>query len=419
MDMLQKQKLEDVIKANLLVSTGCTEPIAIAHASALARNVLDEEVLEIELKLSGNMIKNAMSVAIPCAKYVGAAFASALGALYADYTKKFKLLEDLTKEQHENAYEFSKKHVKIHVADVTNPIYIEVILKGKNNQRSRVIVEDSHTFIKKIERNGKAVNTNYFSDGSKKEILEDVNFSIKDVFEYVEELQDFDIFKRAVNLNMLLSNSGKEKDCGLNVGKMHPFSEKNISSNVVSTVAAAIDARMSGEKLPAMACTGSGNQGITATLSVYQLAKELNRSEEETYRAVAISILSTIYIKKHLNALSYLCGVVIASAGAAAGMTYLLGGDYKRAEYAIQNVISSVIGMFCDGAKNTCVLKAVASVSMAIYAANLAMTDDGYIKSTVGIIDKNLEKTLENIADIEKNTSKVMNETILRVITNS
>ncbi|MEE1390174.1 MAG: L-serine ammonia-lyase, iron-sulfur-dependent, subunit alpha [Clostridia bacterium] len=431
MNLLQKQKIKNLINANLLVSTGCTEPIAIAYATAMARKTLNETPVSIELKLSGNMAKNAMDAGIPGSKYVGAAFVAALGALYADSSKGFELLEGLSKEQQEVAYEFSKKHVKIQIADTTKPLYIEAIVNGslckiegccssRCCNTARVVVADGHTSIQTIEYNGEAISTVSLSNEEKAaetDNLEDVKFSMKEVYEYVDEIEDFSIFKKAINLNMALSEEGKAKNWGLDVGKIHPFGDETAFSRIVSRAASGVDARMAGAELPAMACTGSGNQGITVTLPIYQLSKELNKSEEESVKAVAVGILAAICIKQHLSVLSHLCGAVIASAGSAAGMTYLLGGDYKQAESAVQNVVTSVTGMFCDGAKSTCALKVAACVSMAIYAANLSMTETGRIKSKVGIACKDLEGTMQNVAEIEKRSSKVMDETILNIIT--
>ena len=425
MDMLQKQKFDNLINANLLVSTGCTEPIAIAYTSAMARKTLNETPVFIELKLSRNIAKNAMDAGIPGAKYVGAALVAALGALYADPTRGFKLLEGLTKEQQEIAYEFSKKYVKIYIADTDKPLYIEAIVKGGTYEKeecnsARVVVEDGHTTIRLMELNGKPISfmsVSAESNTTNNIKVENVNFSMKEIYEYVEELQDFTVFKKAVELNTALSNEGKVKNWGMDVGKIHPFGQENTFSRIVSAATAGVDARMAGAELPAMACTGSGNQGITITLPIYQLAKEMNKDEEETYKATAIGILTARYIKQHMSVLSHLCGAVIASSGSAAGMAYLLGGNYNQAESAVQNVITSVVGMFCDGAKNTCALKVAACVSMAIYATHLALTDTGCIKSDVGIACTNIEGTMENVAEIEKRSSKVMDETILDIIT--
>ena len=433
MTVLQKNYFDSLINANLLVSTGCTEPIAIAFTAAKARETLNETPVSIEVKLSGNMAKNAMNAGVPGSKHVGAAFVAALGALYADPSRGFELLEGLTKEQQQVAYEFSQNNVKIQIAETNKPLYIEVIVNGdKYNTEgdassrccntARVVVADGHTTIHTVEYNGQPIVSHTVSAqtvASQENQTEEVKFSMKEIYEYVSQLDDFTIFRKAVALNNALSNAGKDENWGMDVGKIHPFGQENTFSRIVSAATSGVDARMAGAELPAMACTGSGNQGITVTLPIFQLAKELQKDEEETYRAVAVGTLSAVYIKRHLSVLSHLCGAVIASAGAAAGMTYLLGGDHQQAESAIQNVIVSVVGMFCDGAKGTCALKVAACVCMAIYASHLAMTDTGRIYTNVGIACKGIEGTMENVAQIEKKSSKIMDDTILGIITNS
>ena len=165
-----------------------------------------------------------------------------------------------------------------------------------------------------------------------------------------------------------------------------PFNEDTCLSRIISVTTSAIDARMAGAPYPAMTCTGSGNQGISTTLPVYQTGIEIGASNEEILRAIAISDLTAIYVKRNLNVLSYLCGAVIASCGASAGITYLLGGTYKEAEYAVKNVLSSVTGMFCDGAKSTCAMKVLTCVTMAVYSANMAMDRKSIINNRILII---------------------------------
>lgn len=425
MNLRLKQNLDKLVRANLLISTGCTEPIAIAYAVATARRTLGDEPVSITLRLSGNMAKNAMDAGVPGSNYVGAAFVAALGALYADPDSGFELLVGMSEEQQENAYQFSREHVEFEIADTDEPLYIEAILKSEASDctnTARVLVVQNHTNVVENEFNGTSVMKNESTEdtgGAEKGKEEEVKFTMKDIYDYVDELDDFSLFKMAVSKNFELSEEGKKNHWGLDVGKMHPFGEETTFSRVVAAATSGVDARMAGAEKPAVACTGSGNQGITITLPIAQLAREKRLSEAETLKAVAVGILSAIYVKRHLNVLSHLCGAVIAGSGAAAGMTYVLGGTHIQAECAIINVLSSVVGMFCDGAKNTCALKVAACVSMAIYAANLAMTQTGCITKRVGIVFDTIEDTIMNIAKIETNSADVMNETILKIITTS
>lgn len=202
----------------------------------------------------------------------------------------------------------------------------------------------------------------------------------------------------------------------MNVGKIKPFGEDTALSRIISSTTSAIDARMAGAPYPAMACTGSGNQGISTTIPVYQAGIELDASMDKILRAIAISDLTAIFVKRNLNVLSYLCGAVIASCGASAGITYLLGGDYEDAEYAVKNVLASVTGMFCDGAKSTCAMKVLACSTMAVYAANMAMSSNSKITQKVGIARESLIDTIRNVSILESETSQTMDDTIMKII---
>lgn len=425
----QKKLMEELLQENLLVSTGCTEPIAIAYASAIARRYLEEEPSKIFLRISKNMAKNAMDAGIPNSDYVGAAFVSALGALFGDSTKGFQLLEGLSKQQHDEAYKFAKENVQIEIADTDKALYIEVRMDGVElkvcntdrccNTSVKVIVADGHKSINRIEKNGKVIlDMSIKHNNEQEESRNEVDFSMKEIFEYARQLTDFSLFEQAVNINKKLSEEGQKENTkwGLNVGKITPFGEETKVSRILSVVASAVDARMAGADFPAVACTGSGNQGITTTLPVYQVGMELNSTKEEILKAVAISDLTAIYVKRNLNVLSYLCGAVIASCGASAGITYLMRGDYEKAEYAVKNVLSSVTGMFCDGAKSTCALKVLACVNTAIYSSMMAINENGKIVKKVGIARKSLADTIRNIAKIESETTEIMDKTIMEII---
>ena len=424
----QKQLMEKLLRSNLLVSTGCTEPISIAYAVAVARKYLKEQPSKIILHISKNMAKNAMDAGIPNSRFTGAAFVAALGALFADSDDGFQLLENLSKEQHEIANQFAKEHVNIQISNSDKPLYIEVEMYG-NEKKSNVetsrcccnmvklIVADGHTNVNSIEVNGeKEFETNNDKDMSSYQSEENISFSMKEVFEYVEELKDLKIFQQALELNKKLSDEGKNSNWGLNVGKIKPFNEDTALSRIISSTTSAIDARMAGAPYPAMACTGSGNQGISTTIPVYQFGVEIGANHDKILRAIAISDLTAIYVKRNLNVLSYLCGAVIASCGASAAMTYLLGGTYKEAEYAVKNVLASVTGMFCDGAKNTCSMKVLACCTMAVYASNMAMSVDSRITQKVGIATENLLDTIKNVSSLENETSNTMDNAIMKII---
>ena len=419
--LMSKQKLEidKNISKYLMVSAGCTEPIAIAYAAAVARSTLSGTPVNIGIYLSPNMAKNAMDAGIPGSKYVGTAFAASLGALYGDYSKGFELLKDIPEDKQKEAYEFSKTHVTCNPADSKKALYIGVEMTDTNANHVKVVTEDDHTNIVLIELNGNVkykqnVEGDSADDSSAQEV---VHWGPKEIYEYVDGYcTSFPLFKDAIKLNSALSEHGKVNNYGLNVGKVIPFGEDTIVSRITTFTTSAVDSRMGGAPLSAMACTGSGNQGITVSLPVVQYAKEIGASEEQTIKAVAVAMISAMYVKKDLAVLSHLCGAVIAATGASAGLVYLMGGDYKQAEYAMQNVLGTVTGMFCDGAKSTCALKVNSCIYTAICAANMAMSMDHCITARVGIVGNTLDETVANIAKIERDSADVMNKTVLDII---
>lgn len=423
----QRKLMGNLLRSNLLVSTGCTEPIAIAYAAAIARSYLRGEPEKITLRISKNMAKNAMDAGIPNSKFTGAAFVASLGALYANPEDGFQLLEGLSSTQHEIANNFAKSHIYIEVSDNEKPLYIEVVMTSADiniaprdpccGNHVKVVVSDEHTNISLIEVDGRIIfkeDDNTSSTSIKN--TDTINFSMKEIFEYADELSDLSPFQEAININMKLSKVGKENNWGLNVGKTVPFNEETAISRIISATTSAIDARMAGAPYPAMACTGSGNQGISTTIPVYQTGIEIGASMDKILRAVAVSDLTAIYVKKNLNVLSYLCGAVIANCGASAGITYLLGGNFEVAEYAVKNVLSSVVGMFCDGAKSTCAIKVLACVTTAIYSAFMAQNENSRIKQKVGIACESLVDTVKNVAMLEAETSQTMDNTIMKII---
>ena len=427
MNELQRMKMESLLRSNLIASTGCTEPIAIAYAAALARKHLNETPVSLIVRLSSNMAKNAMDAGIPGTKYTGAAFVAALGTLYANPDRGFQLLEELSAEQKEAANIFAQNCVTVELAPTDKQLYIEIILNGSSFEvacqrccnTARVVVADGHQSVHTIEVNGEIVFFATVTQGDEVKTdseLDKTNFSMKEAFEYVETAEDFSLFKNAASLNSKLSEVGKENLWGLNVGKVYPFGEDTIFARIISATTAAVDARMGGAPYAAMACTGSGNQGITTTMPVLQVAKELGASEVTTLKAIAISDLAAIYVKKNLNVLSHLCGAVIAGSGAAAGIVYLMGGDYQIAECAMQSVLTSLTGMFCDGAKSTCALKVLSVISTSVYAAAMAFDENSKLNSKVGITCADIARTIDNIALIERNSSTVMDRTILEII---
>jgi len=426
--MLSLQERSDIIaliKQEVIPAIGCTEPVAVALAVAKAKEILGAIPDKIEVSLSSNMLKNAMGVGIPGTGMVGLPIAIALGALIGKSEYGLEVLKDLTPE----ALEQGKKMIDDKVMTVylkqkiAEKLYIEVLAKSGNNQ-AQVIISHDHTRFSHIQKNDEILLhlDDEIDGGDPKE--KGVSLSFNKVCDFaidtpVEELRF--ILKSSV-MNRAASNESMKGQYGHSVAQtVRNGSQQNVMGNTIftrmlSVTAAACDARMAGAMFPVMSNSGSGNQGIAATLPVSVFAEETGKSEDELIHALALSHLMTIYIKKNLGRLSGLCGAIVAATGSACGITYLMGGTREQIAYSIKNMIGNITGMICDGAKPSCALKVSNGVSTATLSALMAM-DNKVVTSIEGITDEDVDKTILNLTKIG---SEGMNETdrmVLEIMT--
>lgn len=426
--MLTIEERSDIIaliKQEVIPAIGCTEPVAVALAVAKAKEVLGAIPDKIEVSLSSNMLKNAMGVGIPGTGMVGLPIAIALGALIGKSEYGLEVLKDLTPQ----ALEQGKKMIDDKVMTVylkqkiAEKLYIEVLAKNGNDQ-AQVIISHDHTRFSHIEKNGEVLL--HLADETEGSGLREksVNLSFNKVCDFalespVEELRF--ILKSSV-MNKAASNESMKGQYGHSVAQtVRNGSQQNVMGNTIftrmlSVTAAACDARMAGAMFPVMSNSGSGNQGIAATLPVSVFAEETGKSEEELIHALALSHLMTIYIKQSLGRLSGLCGAIVAATGSACGITYLMGGTREQIAYSIKNMIGNITGMICDGAKPSCALKVSNGVSTATLSALMAM-DNKVVTSIEGITDEDVDKTILNLTKIG---SEGMNETdrmVLEIMT--
>lgn len=411
------------LKKEVVPSEGCTEPIAIAYAASIAAEHLKGEIKEVNIYLSKNVIKNALGVGIPGTGGVGIEIAAALGISIQKSYKKLTILSNFTEDELKRAKEIVDKNIiNIKQKNTHKALYIEVELLAETS-KSKVIIEDTHTNVTLIECDDEIIMDN------NSEVSEDLEedyklFKIADIYNFAKEA-DFDDIKfilESAKMNERVSEEGLKGDYGLQVGsKIIQKGNFNLFSNdasnkIIAASAAASDARMDGCAMPIMTTAGSGNQGIACSIPVAQTARLLDKSEEELARALVLSNLVTIRIKKHMGRLSPLCGAGIAGAtGASCGITYLLGGDLENINYCINNMISDLSGMICDGAKETCALKIATGTNAAIQCANLAMNG---ISATAndGIVAKDVEETIESIETLIQNGFKNVDDTILNIM---
>lgn len=411
------------LKKEVLPSEGCTEPIAIAYAASIAAEHLKGEIKEVNIYLSKNVIKNALGVGIPGTGGVGIEIAAALGISIQKSYKKLTILSNFTEDELKKAKEIVDKNIiNIKQKNTNKALYIEVELLSETS-KAKVIIEDTHTNVTLIECDDEIIMDN------NSEVSEDLEedyklFKIADIYNFAKEA-DFDDIKfilESAKMNEKVSEEGLKGDYGLQVGsKIIQKGNFNLFSNdasnkIIAASAAASDARMDGCAMPIMTTAGSGNQGIACSIPVAQTARLLDKSEEELARALVLSNLVTIRIKKHMGRLSPLCGAGIAGAtGASCGITYLLGGDLENINYCINNMISDLSGMICDGAKETCALKIATGTNAAIQCANLAING---ISATAndGIVAKDVEETIESIETLIQNGFKNVDDTILNIM---
>lgn len=423
---METKKFLDVLNKELRVSLGCTEPIAIAYSSALAmKYVKGKEVLGIKVKVSGNIIKNAMAVFIPGTKSSGISLAAALGVLLSNnVSQQLEILSGLKKQDIKNAKNMiSKGLVTVDIASSKKKFYIEIIVTTGISQ-SRVVIEDSHSNVVFIEVDGNEIINKRSLEESKEEIAHKYDFmNLDTIWEFVNksDIKDLDIIKKSISLNKEIAMEGLKHKYGLNVGKnIATYIKKglikdDLASRAMVLTAAAADARMNGVSKSVMSNSGSGNQGIIATLPVFAIGEKLKVKEDQLIRGVLLSQIITIYIKLKFGVLSALCGVTIAGTGASCGITYLLGGDLKAIKYAIQNMSGNITGMICDGAKAGCALKISTCANAAVQAAILAI-EGAYVHSREGIVESDPEKTIDNVCRLANSGAIEADKIILDIM---
>lgn len=419
---MEYEEFMRIMNKQVVPALGCTEPIAVALAAAKARQALACDPKEIHIFASRNIIKNGMGVGIPGTGMKGLYIAAALGAIEGNPDGELEVLKGISEKGISKAKEMvNMKMVHIQLKETDEKLFIEACCKSENKE-SKVIIKGNHTNIISIEVNGQKVFDKIFEVNESNE--QNIKLSIKDIYEFADTVS-FNKIKfllKGAEMNRNISREGLKGNYGLQVGKKIYESIKSgllsedLQSYAMSITAAAVDARMAGCVYPVMSNSGSGNQGLAASLPVIAVAERLGKSEEKLCRALVISHLVTIHIKSFTGILSPLCGAEIAGIGASCGITYLLEGKYKNLCYAIKNMIGDISGMICDGAKNGCALKISTSVSAALQSAILAIS--GFeVSENDGIIDCNVEKTIRNLASIGTEGMIATDKVILNIMT--
>lgn len=419
------------LEEELVVALGCTEPVAVAYAAALAKKEAGpQEIESIHLKASVNIYKNAIGVFIPGTREMGAGIAAALGATGGLPDHGLQVLEGLTEEDINRARELcARGAVTSSPAPPDTPsLYIDVLIKTRNHS-GRAVVAWKHDLVMELERDGETVFVNDISQIQEMSSVITPD-DLREIWAFVSTVDTdrLDIIRQAVLLNERIAEEGMTTGYGLEVGpaiaysqgiKGRPFDKKSasISDYCAARTAAASDARMAGAAIPVMSNSGSGNQGLTATVCVSSAADYLGSTEEELLRAQALSHLVAIHVKKSYGRLSPLCGVTGAAVGASVGLVMLLGGGLDQVIAAVQNMFGTLTGMICDGAKLGCALKVSTSIYAAVQAAYVAMRGKE-IAPTDGVIECDVEETIRNMERISKEGMTHMDDLLLNIMLN-
>lgn len=415
-DKSERKRIIALINREVVPAIGCTEPIAVALCVAKAAETLNQRPQKIQVLLSANILKNAMGVGIPGTDMIGLPIAVALGALIGKSEYQLEVLKDSTPE----AVEAGKKMIEAQAIQISlkenieEKLYIEVTCMA-GEEKATAIISGGHTNFVYLSKNDSVLMDKRSGTSGETE-EESVELNLKKVYDFattspIEELQ---FILEARRLNKQAAERSFKGNYGHELGKTLCSSDSerlimgsNTFTHILSYTSAACDARMAGAMIPVMSNSGSGNQGIAATLPVVIYAEDNHKSEEELTRALILSHLTAIYIKQSLGRLSALCGCVVAATGSSCGITYLMGGNYQQVSFAVQNMIANLTGMICDGAKPSCALKLTSGVSTAVLSAILAM-ENKCVTSVEGIIEDNVDLSIRNLTKIG---SQGMNET--------
>jgi len=411
----ERAKIIALINREVVPAIGCTEPIAVALCTARAAELLDTQPEKIEVRLSANILKNAMGVGIPGTGMIGLPIAVALGALVGRSEYRLEVLRDVTPEAvGRGARYIDEKRVCISLKeDIAEKLYIEVEASA-GERRAVAVIAGGHTAFVYLERDGEVLLDKRTASVAEEEAGE-VPLTLRRVWDFAmtAPLDELRFILETRRVNKAAAERAFAGEFGHCVGRTLRCERErrvmgdSIFSRILSYTSAACDARMAGAMIPVMSNSGSGNQGIAATLPVVVYADETAADEEHTIRALVLSHLTVIYIKQSLGRLSALCGCVVAATGSSCGITYLMGGAYEQVAAAVKNMIANLTGMICDGAKPSCSMKLTSGVSTAVLSAMMAM--DGHCVTPVeGIIEEDVDKCIRNLTAIGRDG---MNET--------
>lgn len=409
--------ITELLAEELVPAMGCTEPIAIAYAAAKARDVLGAFPESADIRVSGSIIKNAKSVVVPHSGGMRGIDAALVAGLVAGKSEQMlEVLSSVTEEQIALMRDIiSRFPVSVELAEVDDSFYINVVLKI-GSESSEVSITGRHTNIVYIKKNEKTV---FLGGDEPVAVKTKKELTVEEIVDYADTV-DIECVKpvldRQIAYNMAIAEEGLKNEYGANIGKVYLNSyPDDVAVRAKAYAAAGSDARMNGCEMPVIINSGSGNQGLTASLPVIVYAEHLGVSQERLYRALCVSNLITLHVKSGIGTLSAYCGAVAAGAGAGCGVAYLYGGKYREIAHTLVNALAIDSGLICDGAKASCAAKIATAVENGLLGFNLFRSGNQFFAGD-GIVKKGVENTISSVARLAKEGMKHTDREILSIM---
>ncbi len=399
---------------------GCTEPIALAYAAALASKTLGALPDKVVIGASGSIIKNVKSVIVPNTNHLkGIPAAAAAGIVAGNPDRELEVIAEVSAEQIDSIREFLEK-TEIVVEHVDNGLVFDIIVTlCREKETAQVRIANYHTNVVHIEKNGEVIKDIPVAGEGEEGLMDRSLLNMGDIWDFINTVDIADIkevLDRQIQYNMAIAEEGLKGDYGANIGSvLLDMNGDDVRTRARAMAAAGSDARMSGCELPVIINSGSGNQGITTSVPVVVYAKELGVSDDKLYRALALSNLTAIHQKTPIGRLSAYCGAVNAGAGAGAGLAYLNGGGYEEVVHTVVNALAVLSGMVCDGAKASCAAKIAQAVDVAILGYHMYIRGQQFYGGD-GIVTAGIENTIKNVGRLAKDGMKETNEEIINIM---
>ena len=414
------QQFLDILEEELRPAMGCTEPIALAYAGAKARQVLGAIPERVEVNVSGNIIKNVKSVIVPNTGGLhGIGPAVCAGIIAGDADKVLEVISTVSEDQQRQLKEYLKT-AQVDIRPAASCLVFDIDLTlyaGSDRVRLRIV--NHHTNIVLIEKNGAYLVDHPVGESSEDQLTDKSCLTMERIVEFAEIVDIADVQElvgRQIDCNMAIAEEGIRGNWGANIGSVILNRQGELlSKQAAAWAAAGSDARMSGCEMPVIILSGSGNQGITASVPVVIYARALGKSREEMIRAVTVSDLVTIHQKTGIGRLSAYCGAISAGCGAGAGIAYLQGGRFHAIAHTVVNAIAILSGTICDGAKPSCAAKIAAAVDAGILGWEMYLEHQQFYGGD-GIVTKGVDKTVCNVGRLAREGMRETDRTILQIM---